>query len=340
MKALVWEAPRVLAVREQSTPVPAAGEVLLRVAYAGICGSELSGYLGHNALRTPPLIMGHEFSGEIAELGAEVSTQYPHLAVGQSVTVNPLFTPDVSDWNRRGLDQLSPSRQLVGAHRPGAYAEFVTVPASTVLPLPAGLSLRIGALTEPTACAVRIGVHAGDVTGISCLILGAGPIGLLALQVLKLNGAERIFIADLDADRLAMGEALGGIPLNPREVDVVQSVIAATNGGVTVAVDAVGTATTRAQCIAALQPTGTLILSGLHEESGVMPVSVIIRKEIVARGSFSYTPADFARALALLHEGKIHLDPWIVEAPLAEGAAWFERLLDAPGNVSKVLLTP
>jgi len=163
---------------------------------------------------------------------------------------------------------------------------------------------------------------------------------LLALQVLKRNGAGQVYIADLDPDRLAMGEALGGIPVNPREIDVVQSVVAATGGGVTVAVDAVGTATTRAHCVDALQLTGTLVLSGLHEESSIMPVSKIIRKEIVARGSFSYTPADFAYALALLHEDKIGLDPWIVEAPLSEGAAWFERLLAAPGNVSKVLLTP
>jgi threonine dehydrogenase-like Zn-dependent dehydrogenase len=340
MRALVWDAPRVLVEKEQAMPVPAAGEVLIRVAYAGICGSELSGYLGHNALRTPPLIMGHEFSGEIVEMGAEASAQNARIAIGQAVTVNPLFTPDTSDWNRRGLDQLSPTRQLLGAHRPGAYAEYISVPAGTILPLPEGVSLRIGALTEPTACGVRIGIHAGDVADKSCLIVGAGPIGLLALQVLRINGAKHVFIADLDAERLAMGEALGGLPLNPRQTDVVQSVVSATNGGVAAAVDAVGTAATRAQCVAALQPAGTLVLSGLHEETSAMPVSAIIRKEIVARGSFAYTPADFAHALALLNEGKIRLDPWIVEAPLSEGAAWFERLLDAPGNVSKVLLTP
>lgn len=330
----------MLAERELATPAPSVNEVLIRVAYAGICGSELSGYLGHNALRVPPLIMGHEFSGEIVEMGAEASAHNPQITTGQAVTVNPIFTPDRSEWNRRGLDQLSPTRQLLGAHHPGAFAEYIVVPASTVLPLPGSVSLRVGALTEPTACGVRIGVHAGNVVGKSCLILGAGPIGLLALQVLQINRAKQVFIVDLDADRLSMGKALGGIALNPRETDVVQSVLDATEGGVAVAVDAVGSATTRAQCVAALQPTGMLVLSGLHEETSAMPVAAIIRKEIVARGSFAYTPADFAHALALLGEGRIRLDPWIVEAPLSEGAQWFERLLDAPGNVSKVLLTP
>ena len=95
----------MLAERELATPAPSVNVVLIRVAYAGICGSELSGYLGHNALRVPPLIMGHEFSGEIVEMGAEASAHNPQITTGQAVTVNPIFPPDRSEWNRRGLDQ-------------------------------------------------------------------------------------------------------------------------------------------------------------------------------------------------------------------------------------------
>ncbi len=340
MKSLVWEAPRALALRETSLPTVPPDEVLIRVAYGGICGSELSGYLGHNALRVPPLVMGHEFSGEIVEMGEQAASINPALSLGAQVTVNPLFCTDESIWDRRGLNQLCPSRRLIGAHRPGAYAEFVVVPAQTVTRLPAGMSLRTGSLTEPTACGVRIGELAGAVAGERCLIIGAGPIGLLALQALQLKGAREVFIADLDGERLAMGAALGGTPLPPRSVDVVQSVREATGGGVVVAVDAVGSAVTRRQCVSATQPTGTVILSGLHEEVSEMPAADIIRREIVVRGSFAYTPANFAQALALLEQGTMRLDPWIVEAPLAEGGAWFDRLIDAPGDVSKVLLRP
>jgi threonine dehydrogenase-like Zn-dependent dehydrogenase len=238
------------------------------------------------------------------------------------------------------LHQLSPQRSLVGAHRPGAYAEYVTIPARLVTPLPDGMSLRTGALTEPVACGVRIGELAGDVAGQDCLVIGAGPIGLLALQALQLQGAKRIFVADLDPARLAMGADLGGQALQPRDVDVVQTVKEATDGGVTLTVDAVGTGTTRTQCVSATRAAGTVILSGLHEEVSEMPAADIIRREIVVRGSFAYSPANFARALELLAADKIRLDPWIVEAPLGEGGPWFDRLIDAPGDVSKVLLIP
>lgn len=340
MKALVWEAPRVMNLREVEKPVAADDEVVIRVAYAGICGSELSGYLGHNSLRVPPLVMGHEFSGEIVALGADAASVNTKLSMNQAVTVNPLYCTGESDLQRRGLDQLCPTRRLVGAHRPGAYAEYVTVPAKSVTPLPAGMSLRTGALTEPVACGVRIGELAGDVRDAHCLIIGAGPIGLLALQALQLKGAARIFMADLDSERLAMAKELGAEPLDPHTQDVVGAVQEATGLGVAVSVDAVGAASTRRQCVAATQPTGTVILSGLHEEVSEMPAADIIRREIVVRGSFSYSPANFAKAVELLESEKIRLDPWIVEAPLGDGGHWFDRLIDQPGNVSKVLLVP
>jgi len=340
MKSLVWEAPRAMALRETPLPTVQPDEVLIRVAYGGICGSELGGYLGHNSLRVPPLVMGHEFSGEIVEMGEQAAAINPALTAGAAVTVNPLFCTDNSIWDQRGLNQLCPNRRLIGAHRPGAYAEFVAVPARTVTCLPDGMPLRTGSLAEPTACGVRIGELAGDVAGQSCLIIGAGPIGLLALQALQLKGVREVFIADLDSERLAMGAALGGIALAPRSVDVVQTVKEATGGGVAVAVDAVGAAVTRRQCISATQPTGTVIFSGLHEEVSEVPAADIIRREIIVRGSFAYTPANFAAAIGILERGEMGLDPWIVEAPLAEGGAWFDRLIDAPGGVSKVLLRP
>jgi len=341
MKALIWEAARTMNMREQDQPTVPDDEILIRIGHVGICGSELSGYLGHNALRVPPLIMGHEFAGEVVAVGSGVSGINADLAIGKLVTVNPLWYCSECHYCQQGLTQLCTKRQLLGAHRPGAFAEYVSAPAKLALVLPDGMTTRTGSLTEPVGCAVRIGELAGDVNGEDCLIIGAGPIGLLALQVLKLNGAKRVFIAELDAERLAMGEALGGIPIQPRDVDTVQTVKDETGGmGVAVSVDAVGSARTREQCVSATRPTGTMILSGLHEESSTMPAADMIRREITAKGSFGYTSANFAAALDLLAQDKIRLDPWIIEAPLHEGGQWFERLIDAPGNVSKVLLVP
>ena len=341
MQALVWTAPEKMEMQEQPDPSPTADEVVIRVAYAGICGSELSGFLGHNALRTPPLVMGHEFAGEIVEVGRDVT----NFSVGDAVTVNPLTYCSQCRTCRMGLTQLCPERRLVGAHRPGAFAEYVSTPAFVTHKLPDGMSLRSGALTEPVGVGVRIGRLAGDVAGESALIIGAGPIGLLALQALQLAGAERIFIADLDPERLAMGGELGGITISPsatdQGADVVEVVKDATAGdGVAVSIDAVGTGGTRTQCVAATRNAGILILSGLHEETSPMPAAAIIRQELTVRGSFAYGAADFADGLEELHAGHYRLDPWIVEAPLAEGGDWFHRLIRSPGNVSKVLLVP
>ena len=341
MKALVWEAARSMALREEREPVAPADEILVKVGHAGICGSELSGYLGHNALRVPPLIMGHEFAGEIVALGPMVPTLRPDLTIGSLVTVNPLWYCGDCEQCFAGLTQLCSNRRLLGAHRPGAFAEYISVPAKLALLLPEGMDTRTGALTEPVGCAVRIAELAGDVTGLDCLIIGAGPIGLLSLQMLQICGAARVFIAELDRARLQMGADLGGIAIDPRATDTVKAVQEATAGrGVAVSLDAVGSAVTREQCAAATQPRGLLILSGLHEESSVMPVADMIRREIRTVGSFAYTSDNFATALELLGQGAIRLDPWIHEAPLPEGGMWFERLIEAPGDVSKVLLMP
>jgi threonine dehydrogenase-like Zn-dependent dehydrogenase len=329
-----------MALREQAQPSVGTDEVLIKVAFAGICGSELSGYLGHNALRVPPLVMGHEFAGELVAVG-DAAAEQRSLAEGQPVTVNPLIVCGQCRFCRAGRPQLCPRRQLIGAARPGGFAEYVSVPASNVLPLPAGMPLRIGALSEPVAVATHIGALAGDLTGQHVLIIGAGPIGLLALQVLRLQGAAQVFVSDLDAERLAMAESLGATVLNARETDVVRSVREQTNGdGVAISLDAVGMAATRAQAVSATCSGGVLLLSGLHEETSAMPAAEIIRREITVQGSFCYNDDDFTRAIALLADGSIKLDPWIVEEPLGDGGKWFDRLIEAPGNVAKVLLVP
>jgi threonine dehydrogenase-like Zn-dependent dehydrogenase len=211
-----------------------------------------------------------------------------------------------------------------------------------VVTLTEQVGLREGSLSEPAACGVRAAGWAGEINGETVLVVGAGTIGLLTLQVLLLRGAKRVFIADTDPQRLAAGKALGGEALDPSAVSVVKTVREATGGrGAAAAVDAVGKAVTREQCIAAVRSSGTVVLTGLHEETSGLPVADVIRREITLRGSFAYTPADFNEAVDLLARKKVHLDPWIVEAPLAEGGAWFERLCaENPGAVAKVLLRP
>jgi 2-desacetyl-2-hydroxyethyl bacteriochlorophyllide A dehydrogenase len=339
MKALVWEGPRQMNMREVNKPKPAADEVLIEVAYSGICGSELGGYLGHNSLRKPPLIMGHEFSGQIVALGERATELKPGLALGQRVTVNPLISDPWAKASLKGRHNLARTRQIIGIHRPGSYANYVTAPAPNVYPLPDGMSMEHAALTEPMGCAVRTAKLSGCTATDRVLITGLGPIGLLTLQVVKACGVREIFATDTDADRRSIGAHFGVHVLNPLADPVVETVREATGGeGVDMAIDAVGATATRRECIESVTPGGRVIFTGLHDEESNLQANLIIRSEVNIQGSFAYTPLDFEDAFAWLAAGRLEIDPWLIKAPLAEGGACFERLLSKPGPVAKILL--
>lgn len=339
MKALVYEGPREMHLRQLAAPEPLEDEVLIRVAYSGICGSELSGFLGHNALRKPPIVFGHEFSGTVEALGERVVRN--GLQVGARVTANPLVTCGECRFCLSGRQQLCPSRRLLSAALPGSNAELVKIPARFVYPLPNGMSLRHGALVEPVACGVRVAELAAPKPGERAVVAGMGPIGLYALQALKLYGVTDLYAIDLSPERLEIAESLGAIPIMPnRKSDVAAEVRHLTDGGADIAVDAVGASVTRRQCIDFTAPGGRVIVTGLHEAESSLQVNTMIRSEISLLGSFAYSAVTFEKALAYLANGWFGLDEWVEEAPLETGAAWFDRLIAKPGKTAKVLLVP
>lgn len=330
MTALVYEAPHQMPLREMDIPTPRADEVLIRVAYSGICGSELSGFEGKNSLRKPPLIMGHEFSGQIEQIGEEAAARFPTLQVGQAVTVNPLITCGDCLYCLRGQHQLCANRKLLSASLPGSNAQYVAARAAAVLPLPSGMSMTIAALTEPTACAVHIAALVAPKPHESALVVGAGPIGLLTIQALQNCGVKQVYCADLNAERLAKATALGadGVKLD------------AVRGQVDIAVDAVGATATRQGCVAAVRAGGRVVWTGLHEAESLLPINDMIRREISAYGSFAYTRLDFGNALHALAEGRLRLDlDWTRIEPLANGATCFVELLNGSPTV-KIWLDP
>jgi threonine dehydrogenase-like Zn-dependent dehydrogenase len=339
MQALVYEGPRVMNMREVPEPSPAADEALIQVAFSGICGSELSGYLGQNSLRRPPLVMGHEFAGTIVALGEQAALFNPDLQIGQRVTVNPLSHCGRCRLCLTGRHQLCPKRQLLGAHRPGSYAAQVAAPARSVHPLPDGVSMEHSTLNEPLACALRAAQLAGASALDRAVVIDLGPIGLLTMQVLRAFGVDVICATDTDEDRRAMADHFGVAALDPRSDDVLKYVQSSTDGlGADVVVDAVGTDATRRQTVDLVASAGRVVLVGLHEEESPMPINMIIRREVNLLGSFSYTPNIFAEALRWIADERIVIDPWLIKAPLAEGRECFERLLGRPGPVAKILL--
>ncbi|MFD2330502.1 galactitol-1-phosphate 5-dehydrogenase [Cohnella sp. GCM10020058] len=330
MKALVYEGPRTMNVRDVPLPALQPDEVLVRVSHAGICGSELGGYLGHNSLRKPPLIMGHEFSGTIEQVGEQAA----HFQVGDRVTANPLVTCGECRYCLNGASQLCGARKLLGAHRPGAFAEFVAVPARNVYRLDDHVSFAEGALAEPYACAIHVCRLLALAPTDRLLIYGAGPIGLFALQAAAAYGIRDAVVVDLNASRLEIARELGGIAVS--SLDELPGGI---GEGFDAVIDAVGAEATRQRSMAAARPGGTVVFTGLHEADSRLPVNDMIRAEIGTKGAFAYSRDDFETALRWIGQGRINLLPWTETTSLGEGGAAFEKLIGGPGKIAKIFLT-
>jgi 2-desacetyl-2-hydroxyethyl bacteriochlorophyllide A dehydrogenase len=334
MDALVWEGPRRIAVRQLPRPLAAPHEVLVRVGVVGICGSELEGFVGSMANRVPPLVMGHEFSGVVV-------SDDPTLA-GQRVAVNPLLSCGTCQDCLDGRPNICASRGVIGIARPGGFAELVAVPRASLIPLPDQLDGVAGALVEPLANVVHAYALGTRVrVPRSVLILGAGSLGLLAVQVARAGGATLVVASDLNTDRLDTAGRVGassvvraGQPATEAELNDLAP------HGYDVVIDCVGAAPTKAQALRSVRSGGTVVLLGLHDDASPLSSHEIIRREISLTGSYTYVAEDVARAVELLRTGVIDYSGWTEVRPLSEGPAAFDELVDRPGASAKILLTP
>jgi threonine dehydrogenase-like Zn-dependent dehydrogenase len=334
MKALVWTNPREFELQDVQKPTAGAGEVVLQVRYAGICGSDLSGYLGENSLRKPPLIMGHEFTGDVVETGEGVS----EFQVGDLLVVNPLITCGHCRMCKRGDQQNCMNRTIIGIHHPGAFAEYVKVPASACFHVQDALA---GALVEPLACGIRAAERANVTLGDKVVVFGAGIIGLFSLQAASLRGASQRILVDTNDERLEKGKLFGAThTLNPKHVDVIESVQEITGGSAQKVIDAVGLPLTRQQGIAMVERGGRVVFIGLHEDETVIPGNDIVRREIELVGSFSYSDRNFAEGLSLIErKGLTPDDTWLDIRPLDQGKLSFDEQIFGSAKYPKIILS-
>lgn len=338
MKALVWTNPNEMIVKEIDKPIPHKGEVLIHVFAAGICGSELSGYKGENSLRKPPLVMGHEFSGMVEDIGADVDSSLN----GRNVVINPLISCKKCHFCRNGFENLCLNFSLVGAHRQGAFAEWVVVPDYVCFPVDKKLGEIEGTLVEPLACGLR-SVRLGGI-GISdkVVIFGAGIIGLSALKVAKMAGATELIVIDTNPKRLDIAEAWGATKtINASQEEVVSKCHNLSNRiGMDVVIDAVGLAITRQQSVDIIRRGGRIILVGLHTNETEFPGNAIVRSEISLVGSFAYTFKDFQDALHLMNDKFLKPAPnWLDKRSLEDGDRSFQELISG-SDFSKIILKP
>jgi 2-desacetyl-2-hydroxyethyl bacteriochlorophyllide A dehydrogenase len=327
MRALVWHGPHRMSVDEFPDPAPAPGEVLLAPTAAGICGSDLEGYVGAQANRTPPLVMGHEVAGRVVEVGDDVDAAWR----GRDAAVNPLVPGDDA---LPGIEQLSARRELIGVHRPGGFASLVRVPAERLRPLPDGADPRLGVLAEPLANGVhaarigRAGVEGGP-TG-EIVVIGAGAIGLLTLQAARLGGAVWAGVLEPNAERRAAAAALGATATFGNEDEL--------RHGVDLVFDAVGSVATRRLALDLLRPGGCAVMIGLHSDAAPVDFHPLVRRGLTVRGSYAYTDADYDAALQLLLEGRAGLGELEPVQPLEAGPDVFAELAAGPSARLKAFL--
>ncbi|HHC19180.1 MAG TPA: hypothetical protein ENK81_02105 [Euryarchaeota archaeon] len=333
MKAAVIKSPYEVEIVEKGLPEIKEGEALISVKMCGICGSDLHVYRGKHPFVKEPRVPGHEFSGVVAE--GDIYSR------GEAVTVEPLIPCDKCDLCIRGEYNVCRNLKVIGIHVDGAMAEYVKVPEDRIYRLPKGVSFKEGALIEPLAVAVHIVRRAKVSLNDDVLILGAGPIGLLVLQVAKLLGVKRIFITDVVDYRLDLAEKLGADYTINASVDNVEEVVyKATNGlGVDIAIEAAGAPNTPLQAVKLTKPHGRVVIVGFFEEPRVpMDMTEIVAKELEIVGSRVYWH-DFKTAIDLVTRRVINVKRIVTHSfPLEDVAKAFEVADKKLYNAVKVLV--
>ena len=342
MKSLLLKDYRKLELAEQPRPEPGPKEVLIRVAACGICGSDVHGYDGSSGRRIPPIVMGHEAAGVIAEVGRGATKFQP----GDRVTFDSTVYCGECAFCRRGDVNLCDRRQVVGVscgeyRRAGAFAEYIAVPERILYRLPATMSFPEAAMLE----AVSVALHAVRVSGVAkgdtVLVVGAGMIGLLTMQAARAAGCARILMADIDATRLNLAKSLGADEvLCCSGAAIAQEVLRQTSElGVDAVFEAVGRNETVAASIDSVRKGGTVTLIGNIVPEVTLPLQKVVTRQIRLQGSAA-SAGEYTAAIDLVASGRIQVKPLITAiAPLEDGPQWFERLYAHEPNLMKIVLT-
>ena len=323
MKALVYEGPEQLAYRDFDEAIAQEGEVLVRVESVGICGSDMHAYLGHDARRPAPLILGHEVAGVRLDTGARV-------------TVNPLVTQGTSEACRAGKDNLCPDRQIISMPpRQGGFTEVVAMPPRNLVEIPDGVSNDQAALAEPIACGWHTARLCHDVVALggAALVIGGGAIGLGAALSLAAQGTSDVRISEPNATRRAY----------LREhcpFDVIDPATLSAADQFDIVIDGVGYEATRATASAQAKPGGVIGHIGLGSASGGLDIRRMTLQEITFIGTYTYTADDFRATARAIFDGRLGPLDWTEARPLSEGAQAFTDIRAGTVSAPKIILKP
>ncbi|MFM0644620.1 alcohol dehydrogenase catalytic domain-containing protein [Paraburkholderia bryophila] len=333
MKALVYTGPNEMQLLERADPEPAAGEVVLKIDAVGICGSDMHAYHGHDPRRQPGLVLGHEFAGTVA------ASRAPHVPVGLRVTGNPLITCGRCDYCLQGRDNLCVDRTMVGMTRPGAFAEYMSIPAASLIEIPPDMPATHAAMTEPAATALHalnlsMRALSRPLPETRTLVIGGGAIGLLAALLLRSYGCRNVEMAEVNPLRRASAERHAGCrAFDPQTTDTPPNRF-------DFVLDAVGAKATRKLSLSAVKPGGVIMHIGLLDWDSEIDMRKLTLAEISLLGTYTYSMADLRATVAALAGGAFGDLAWKQTRPLEGGARAFEELDQGRVESSKVILVP
>ncbi|NJQ07843.1 zinc-dependent alcohol dehydrogenase [Streptomyces lonarensis] len=324
-----------ITLEEVAAPRPAEGELLVRSTLVGICGSDTHAAQGHHPFIELPYRPGHEVVGEVVAAGPGVSGWAP----GRRVVVEPGLVCGRCPQCRSGRYNICRELAVFGCQTPGGMADLFTIAADRVHPVPDALSDRQAALIEPLATPVHAVATAGDLTGRTVLVLGAGPIGLLVVTAARLAGARRVVATDLLPAKRERALRLGADAALPADAaDLPERVAEALDGPADVVFDCVARAASIAQAVDSVTKGGRIVVVGVGAP-GPTPVrlDLVQDREIRIEGTLMYTADDYRRATEIIASGAVDADEIVTGVfPLGEAAAAFAAAAD-PAHV-KVLV--
>jgi (R,R)-butanediol dehydrogenase/meso-butanediol dehydrogenase/diacetyl reductase len=332
-----------LRVEEMPEPEPGQGEVKIRVAYAGICGTDVHEYFETprathepNPLTgaTLPQTLGHEFAGTVVACGEGVD----RVAPGARVCVRPIRTCGVCPRCAAGLSHLCTALAAIGVTAPGGgLAQYVVVPADAVYRLPDGLSLEQGALVEPMAVGLNAVERAGVRGGGSALVTGAGAVGMGALFALRAHGVHDVLVVEPSPSRRAAARRHGARVLDPGEVDVVEQVMSHTRGrGVDAAIECSGRPEALDAAIRSVAARAPVVMVALYSGPVAIDASVVRLAELALLGCEAYPDGVFERVIEHMAAGHYPTDGWLDHIPLGDTLAGLHDVRD--GRRVKVLV--
>ena len=313
MRAVIIDAPGIIRVDNVPDPTPRPDEVLVRVGACGICGTDLHIIDGDSPLARYPIIPGHEFAGEVVAVGSDVAQRYgkENITIGSRIAVEPNLYCGHCDSCRTGHENLCLNYAALGVTTNGAVAQYVTVPVAKAYALPDNISFREGALIEPVSCAVH-GMHIlNPRSGDTFLIVGAGTMGVLLLQLAVRGGASRVAMVDINAQRLALAEQLG----STHTYSDIKQALKDEPLGFNCVIDATGVAPVIENAFMAVKRGGKLLIFGVASNEARISLSPfrIYNDEITIIGSMAVL-FSFQAALDLISSGVINTEAMLTKA--------------------------